>query len=227
MKKINIITLAALVFSLFTFSSITAKTSWLNKVVEVSTSERDAEIYVNGKLMGQGSMKVLLPKSSCVNVEVKKIGYLTEYITFCNQKTMTKPPKSFHFQMKRDDAYDATTRTDVANVDLELTTSRDELKTWRLISQIITSYFDIIEITDRETGYLRTAWSVKSFAQSTVRTRVILKLSNTEPLTYKVKLNVEIAPKANVSVKRDEWFREWDRVIKKHEEMLTELQVRL
>lgn len=37
------------------------------------------------------------------------------------------------------------------------------------MSQIVVTYFDTLEITDKTTGYLRTAWSVKTFPNNTIR----------------------------------------------------------
>ena len=92
---------------------------------------------------------------------------------------------------------------------------------------IITSYFDVIEVTDRETGYLRTSWEVKSFKQNTIRTRMIVKLGTTDPLSYKIKLVSEESFSPNTSVKSDELFREWDRVLRKFQNVIDELQSRL
>jgi len=101
------------------------------------------------------------------------------------------------------------------------------MEAWRLISQIITSYFDVIEVTDRETGYLRTAWVVQTFKQNTIRTRVIVKLGSSDPLTYKVKLVSEESGQPMTSVKSDELFKEYDRVLRKYKEIINEIETRL
>ena len=98
---------------------------------------------------------------------------------------------------------------------------------WKLMSQIIETYFDVIEVTDRETGYLRTAWVAQTFKQRTIRTRMIVKLGSTDPLTYKIKLVSEQAGAAQTSVKNDELFKEWDRVLRKYKEVIHEIQTRL
>ena len=211
-----------LMVTLFSFDSMAGK-----KTILLSTSESDAEIYIDGQLMGKGHTEVIVLSKSCVTVQVKKMGFLTETITFCNKKNHATPPKSYYFQMNRDDAYDASVQTDIANVDIELKTNKSELEAWKLISMIITSYFDVIEVTDRETGYLRTAWVVKSFKQNTIRTRMIVKLGDTNPLTYKVKLVSEESGKPGTSVKSDERYREWGRVLRKFQNIIDELQSRL
>jgi len=197
------------------------------KKILFSTSEPDAQIYIDGKLMGSGQVEVIVLSNSCVTVRVEKIGFLIETINFCNKKGSATPPKSYYVQMRRDDAYDASVQTDVANIDIEIKTSLEELDAWKLLSQIITSYFDVLEVTDRETGYLRTAWVVQSFQQNTIRSRVIVKLGNSDPLAYKVKVVSEESRAPGTSVKSDELFREWDRVLRKFENIQEELRTRL
>jgi hypothetical protein len=212
----------------FLFSSVISADAFAGKKkVHMSTSEADAEIYIDGKLMGKGQAEVLILSNSCVTVKVEKIGFLDETISFCNKKHSATPPKTYYLEMKRDDAYDASIQTDIANIDIELKTTQSEIDSWKLISMIITSYFDVIEVTDRETGYLRTSWVVQTFNQNTIRSRMIVKLGDTNPLTYKVKLISEESRVAGTSVKSDELYREWDRVLRKYGNVIDELQSRL
>jgi len=197
------------------------------KVVKLGVSEPDAKISLDGKLMGSGQMDVVVLSNSCVNLKIEKVGFLTEHITFCYKPNIAPPPKTYYVEMKKDDAYDATEATDMANIDIEIKTNKPELEAWKLISQIITSYFDVIEVTDRETGYLRTSWVVQTFKQNTIRTRIIVKLGSSDPLTYKVKLVSEQSGQPQTSVKSDELFKEWDRILRKYKEVVNEIQTRL
>ena len=197
------------------------------KKVQLSASESDAEVYIDGKLMGKGQADVLILSNSCVTVKIVKVGFLNETISFCNKKHSAAPPKTYYVEMKRDDAYDASIQTDIANIDIELRTTKAEEDAWKLISMIVTSYFDVIEVTDRETGYLRTSWVIQTFKQNTIRTRLIVKLGDTDPLTYKVKLVSEESRAPGTSVKSDELYREWDRVLRKYGNVFDELQSRL
>ncbi len=206
---------------------MSTQTFALKKKVTISSSQSDAAIYVDGQLMGNGQVNVVVMSNSCVTVQIFKTGYLSVRKTFCNKKSSPKPPKTYYAEMVRDDAYDASIQTDIANVDINLSSNKSEEETWKLISQIIMSYFDVIEVTDRETGYLRTSWVVQSFTQNTIRTRVIIKSGSTNPLTYKVKLVSESSGSAMTSVKDDEKFKEWDRVLRKYQSVLDELQNRL
>ena len=197
------------------------------KEVKFSVSEPDAKIFVDGKLMGSGQLTIIVPAYACVTIKVEKTAFLTGIIEFCNKPDFAPPPKSYYYQMEKDDAYDASEATDISNIDIEIKTKKSEIDAWKLLSQIITTYFDVIEVTDRETGYLRTSWVVQTFKQKTCRTRMIVKLGQSDPLTYKIKLVSEIAAQPQTSVKSDEFFKEWDRVLRKYKEIIHEIQTRL
>jgi len=197
------------------------------KKIELSVSEQDADIIVDGKLLGKGSLTITVPKNSCVNVKVVKVGFLRYEVEFCNRKDLSKPPKKYFVDMQRDDAYNASVRTDIANVDIEIKTTNGKDSAWKLINQIVLSYSDVIEITDKETGYIRTAWQLKTFTQNTIRTRIIVKQSSDSPLAFKIKLVSEESQRPLTSVKSDELYREWDRVLRKYKDFISEAQSRL
>lgn len=217
--KISVVIVLMITLSISAFAG--------KKVVRFSCSDADAKIFVNGKQMGFGQLDIVILAYECVTVRVEKQAYLTSVIEFCNKSNFAPPPKTYYCQLEKDDAFDASEATDVSNVDIEIRTKKTEIEAWKLISQIITSYFDVIEVTDRETGYLRTAWIVQTFKQRTVRTRMIVKLGSTDPLTYKIKLVSEIANAPQTSVKSDELFKEWDRILRKYKEVIHEVQTRL
>jgi hypothetical protein len=56
---------------------------------------------------------------------------------------------------------------------------------------------------------------------------MIVKLGDTDPLTYKIKLISEESKKPGTSVKSDELYREWDRVLHKYSNVIDELQSRM
>jgi len=219
MKKL----ITSIILLVFVSTSIYAG----NKKIQFSTSERDANVFVDGKLLGKGNVEILIPKKSCIKVRVEKTGFLTYRIEFCNQKDASKPPKSYYMEMHRDDAFDASVQTDIANIDIAITTKKDKDTSWRLLNQIVLSYLDVIETTDKETGYLRTAWQLQTFKQNTIRTRIIVKEASMNPLAFKVKLVSEESRDALTSVKSDELYREWDRVLRKYKDVVSEMQSRL
>lgn len=218
MKKI----LPLVAFLLISFAS----PIFADERLKISVSEQDAVIYVDGKPSGS-SAEIKIDKGSCVAVRIVKIGFLTENLSFCDKKSAATIPKSLYVELKRDDSYDASLKIDFANNDIDVRTTKPEVDAWRLMNQIITSQFDIIEITDKETGYLRTAWAVQTFKGNTIRTRIVVKLGGTDPLYYKIKLISEQSGEPGTSPKSDERFQEWDRVLRKYEGVVNEIQNRL
>lgn len=198
------------------------------KKVLVSCSEPDASITANGIRVGTGQAEIIILSNSCVTINIEKVGFLKVEETICYKKGFPDPPKNKYFEMLPDPAYDASVQTDMANTDVEvqLNPNRDNIESWKILNQVITSYFDVIEVSDRETGYLRTAWNLQNFSNVTVRTRVIVKIGSLDPLSYKVKLVSEIAD-AGTSVKSDHKFAEWDRVLRTYETVIDQIVSRL
>lgn len=213
-------------FTLFTlcFASLLSA-----QTVKISASEPDANIIVNGQNVGTGSYKLSLEKKDCYKIKVEKPGFLKYESTVCGKKAGPEPPSSVYFEMKKDDAEEASVKTDQANVDFQVEVNPDLNITdaWKLTTQIVTDYFDAIEVSDKETSYLRTAWSVQSFQQNTIRTRLIIKLSKSDPLTFKIKLNSESSGVVGSSVKADEQFRDWDRILRKYKNVISDFSNRL
>ncbi|MFH1161268.1 MAG: hypothetical protein V1733_10030 [bacterium] len=196
------------------------------KKIDFSVSEPDAKIYVDGTFVGSGSTELIIEKDQCIRVKVEKTGYLTEIKEFCNQKDGDDLPKTYRIIMLNDDAYEASIASDIVNTDIEVKTLKPEEEAWKLLSQIITNHMDVIEVTDKQTGYLRTAWEMDYFTRNTIRTRIIIKLASTDPLTYKIKIVSEESQKPQTSVKNDEYFKEYDRILKKYKDIVNEVQSR-
>lgn len=199
------------------------------QTVKISASEPDASIIVNGQRVGQGNFKLNLDKKECYKIKAEKPGFLRYEATVCGKKAGPEAPKSLYFEMKKDDAEEASIKTDQANIDFEIEVNKDLdiTEAWKLTTQIVTDYFDAIEVSDKETSYLRTAWSVQSFQQNTIRTRLIIKLAKSNPLTFKVKLNSEASGSNSTSVKADEQFRDWDRILRKYRNVISDFSTRL
>jgi len=208
---------------LFVFLNLFANHDAYVDRVAVSVSEQDAKIFLDGVLIGNGTAKVVVPKGSCANLKVTKVGFLTVEKNYCNKKGFADPPSKDFIKMEVDDAYSATFKSDVANVDISIRANQTP-DAWKTLNQIILTYFDVIELADKETSYLRTAWVAQSFKSGVVRTRLITK---GDPSGYKVKLVSEISGQPGASVKSDEAFREWDRVLRKYEGLVNELQSRI
>lgn len=195
-----------------------------SKKIELST-EAGANIYVDGNLVGTTKTEVKVLAYSTVNVKIEKVGFVAQEKKYINDDYHTLPQTEY-IKLETDDAFEQSYVTDVINHDIDIRTNQKEDDAWKLISRIITNSFDVIQVTDKATGYLCTAWVVKNYKAATVRTRLIIKTSSTDPLIYKAKIVSEIG-KPGVSGNQDENFKSWDRLIRTYENVITDLQSRL
>ncbi len=189
------------------------------------SAENGAKIYVNGTLIGGTTTEIKVAANSRSNVRIEKIGFIPEERNYINDD-QHKLPQSEFVKLEPDDAYENSFTTDVANRDIDIKTNLKEDDAWKLVSRIITGYFDVIQVTDKATGYMCTAWVVKNFKAGTIRTRMIIKTGSTEPLVYQAKLVSEIGP-AGASANADEHYKPWDRVLRTFENAIPDLQSRL
>ena len=77
-------------------------------------------------MQGTGQVEVTVPAYACVTIIVEKTGFLKGSIEFCNKPGFTEPPKIYQYKMEKDDAYESSEATDVANVDIELKVRKSE-----------------------------------------------------------------------------------------------------
>jgi len=200
-----------------------------DRIVRVNTTPNDASIKVDGKKVATGEYEVKVLDGACVEVIVEKAGYASVVKSLCNQPNMQAPPINDHIVLKTDEAYTSSIQSDQANVNFNVSVgaNRNAEDAWKIMNQIITSYFDVIEMSDKETSYIRTAWSIKNFPNNTIRTRVIVKPGSTGSSQYVVKIQSEASGSANTAAKDDEKFREWDRLLNTYKDVISEMQARL
>lgn len=208
-----------------------------DRVVKITTVPNDAVIEITGQRVGVGSYELKIPRGRCIAIVVSKDGFVKYYKDYCNQQERTVPPISEAIEMVRDQAYDNSVSSDLANVRITVPVkagiAADE--SWKILSSIVTRYFDILETVDFNTGYLTTSWQVENFNSSVIRTRVIVSSGgNSDQVTYAVKLVSQVAelndPSRNlktVTVKDDEAFKDWSRIMKKYQGLIEEIQARL
>jgi hypothetical protein len=192
----------------------------------VKVSEADAIIFVDGKEMGVTPREIEVRKNDYKNITVKKTGYF-EGKTALYYNGLKR--KTEEIKLIKDDSYEASIQSNYANNDFEqeIDSKFLEVEAWKVASQIITNYIDNLEMADAATGYMRTTWVIQSFNKSTIRTRIIVRQSSSRPLKFKIKIQSEFAGLPNVSVKDDDKFKNWDRILKKYDVLITEFQTRL
>ncbi|WP_298366697.1 hypothetical protein [uncultured Lutibacter sp.] len=199
-----------------------------DRLVKIESSPDDSEIFVDGKVVGVGSYDLKVSSDNCVEVISAKEGYLSVKKNYCNSKDYQEPPLRDHIELKIDEAHRQSISTDLANVNFTIVVNPEiqEIDAWKLLGSIVTTEFDVLEVIDKETGYMRTAWQVQGFDGSTIRTRIIVKLGDSNPLKYVMKISSERA-EGSVSVKDDQEFEEWSRILKKYKNVIEEAQSRL
>lgn len=200
-----------------------------DRVVQINTTPNDASIKMDGRQVGAGEYGIKILEGACVEVIVEKAGYVAITKNFCNQRNMQSPPVNEHVVLKEDEAYSSSIQSDQANVNFSISvgSGRSEEDAWKVMNQIVTNYFDVIEMSDKETGYVRTAWNMKNFPNNTIRTRIIVKPGNTGSSQYVVKIQSEASGAANTAAKDDEKFREWGRILNTYKDIISEMQSRL
>lgn len=207
------------VFMLLSISALAGK-----KTIKVS-SDAGSHIFVDGSDMGTNAATVRVEKNSSINVKVVMEGFITAERNYVNDGKQVLP-KTDYIKLSADDAYQNSFITNVANQDVDVASGYSEDNAWPIASRIITGAFDVLQVTDKNTGYICTAWVAKNFKSATVRSRLILKTVSSKPLQYKIKLISEIAP-PGTAANVDEAFKPWDRVLRNFENLLAEFQSRL
>ncbi len=195
-----------------------------SKKITINT-EAGAKILVDGKEIAVTTTEIKIEPYTSAHVRIEKPGYITEERNYLNDGK-NEIPRAEYIKLEIDDAYANSFTTDLANHDIDIKTNLKEDDAWKLISRIITGTFDVIEVTDKATGYMRTAWVIKTFKSATVRTRMIIKTGNSDPLVYKAKLVSEIG-RPGATASQDENFKPWDRVLRTFENVIPDLQSRL
>jgi hypothetical protein len=204
-----------------------------DRLVKITTNPNDAVLELAGKRVGTGSYDLKVPKNACVEIRISKDGFVRYIKNYCNQANMQEPPVSDFVEMTVDEAYTSSISSDLANVRITVPVSTQHTaeEAWRILSSIVTRYFDILETVDYNTGYLTTSWQVQNFQSSIIRTRVIVSSGgNSDQLAYSIKLISQEAyldGQNQVTVKDDEKFEDWARILKKYEGLIEEVQARL
>jgi hypothetical protein len=190
-----------------------------------------ARIFVNQKQAGTGSFPVKVPDGGCVKVHVEQSGFVSWDQEFCSQDNAPVPPLEQAVELVTDDSYAASVASDQANVNItvEVSPKLNEVQAWKLLASIVLGSFDVLENSDSQTGYLRTAWQTKSWKDLgvVVRTRIIVKRQSDSPLRYVVKIVSEHNKDARVSSSEDENFFPWDRLLNTYKDVIGEMQARL
>ncbi len=214
-------------FALFALGTVQAQIGF-GKGSSINTNVPNSRIYINGEKVGNGSVSnIKVPKNDCIKVEVFADGFVGKSVKYCNRKGMPKMQKTEYIELGVDPSFEASTSSDFANREIIINPKNFTVeKNWINIVRLVASYFDALEVNDNTVNYLRTSWVVDNFNAYTVRTRLIVRLSNENPQEFRFKIVSERAS-GQESVRADEKFKAWDRILKRYISFIDEVQSRI
>jgi hypothetical protein len=98
---------------------------------------------------------------------------------------------------------------------------------WKRLMNIAITNFQNVEVKDKAAGWIRTAWINTTFLYQIVRTQLEIQIqfAGEDEIAYRVKISSEIADKDCGT--NSQCFTKYDRILKKYEQVITELQTSL
>ncbi|MDR1348804.1 MAG: hypothetical protein LBJ63_10370 [Prevotellaceae bacterium] len=220
MKKILVILVTLISFG---FSSNAEKKT-------VYVIPETAKIYYNGHEVGNGSYEIKFSRNEdFVMLKFEAPGYISRTVKLFKNN----PKKTVSYELFVDEAMQnsigASEGVDVANKFFSVTCKKDmtEDVIWKRLMNIAVTNFEYTEVRDKAAGWIRTAWNKDFFPFQIVRTRLEIQLQFTgeEELSYRVKISSEIAD--NDCGNNNQCFMRYDRILKKYEQVISELQTSL
>jgi hypothetical protein len=204
------------------------------RTIKVSVEPTEAQISIDGLYVGDGLATFDISKDEgFIVIKAECPGYKTGTAKFYFKDSRD----AVSFKLRRDASADYLSATDLANKYFTINISPSLLeqdqdgnistkKAWRIVQNIILSYFDEIQSMDLTTGYFQTPWEYTKVPELdfAIRTRVTIK-ENTlgENVTFQVKVSSE----RSTSVARVEGWTEQPYILKKFQPVIEELQSRL
>lgn len=189
-----------------------------------------AKIFYNGHEVGNGSYEIKFSrKEDFVMLKFEAPGYITKTVKLFKNN----PKKTISYELFVDEAMQnsigSSEGVDLANKFFTVTCKKGmtEDVVWKRLMNIAVSNFENAEVRDKAAGWIRTAWLNTSFLYQIVRTRMEIQLQFTgeDELAYKVRISSEIADKDCGT--NNQCFVKYDRILKKYEQVISELQTSL
>ena len=186
-----------------------------------------AKIFYNGSEVGNGSYTVKFGRfDEFVMLKFEAPGYITKQVRLFKNN----PSKTVSYQLWVDEAEQnsvgAGDGVDRANNSFEVTCKpgMTEDLVWKRLMSIAVNNFENVEVRDKQAGWIRTAWKIQTFTYQTVRTRLEVKiaLGDENELKYRVTISSEISD--NDCGRNDQCFIKYNRILKKYEQVVNELQ---
>lgn len=221
----------ALILSIMTFAQMQAK----EKVVKVTAEPAEAAIYIDNVFSGYGFAEFTCPKkkNTVVVIKIECEGYKTVNSRYYGGDQR----ESVAYKLQADGFIAGSVASGVVNkfFSIEIAPEYcsktkdgwDTKQAWKMLHQILLNYYDEIQTTDFYSGYVQTPWNYSKFSLSNkqIRTRVTIRdISNPEKAAFQIKISSEVA---DTMVGKHDEFTEIDRIPKKMQPLIQELQTRI
>lgn len=205
------------------------------KVVKVTAEPAEAAIYIDNVLSGYGFAEFTCPqkKNTVVIIKIQCEGYKTMNSRYYGGDKR----ESVAFKLQADGFQAGSVASGIVNkfFTIEIAPEYcnktadgwDNKQAWKMLHQILLNYYDEIQTTDFYSGYVQTPWNYTkfSFSDRQIRTRVTIRdISTPDRAAFQIKVSSEVA--GTMVGKHDE-FTEIDRIPKKQETLIQELQTRI
>ena len=189
-----------------------------------------AKIFYNGHEVGNGSYEIKFGRNDdFVMLKFEAPGYISRTVKLFKNN----PKKTVSYELFVDEAemnsIGAGEGVDLANKFFTITVKKNmtEDEVWKRLMNIAVTNFENVEVRDKSAGWIKTAWVNTTFLYQIVRTRMEIQLqfSGENELAYRVRISSEIADKDCGT--NNQCFTKYDRILKKYEQVISELQTSL
>ena len=195
-------------------------------VKTIYVTPEEAKIFYNGHEVGNGTYQIKFKKSDDFAVlKFEAPGYITKKVKVFRNN----PNKTLSYNLLKDEAMASSVGgedgVDIANK-FFVVKAKEGLAAedvWKRIVNVAINHFENVEVMDKDAGWIKTAWIYDDFTGQYVRTKLEIRsqYSTDSQSTYKVKIYSEISEDCS---KRDEDFQQYNRVLRKYNDVITELQ---
>ncbi len=193
----------------------------------IHVTPETAKIFINGAEVGAGMYTYKFKRGE--DFVMLKFEAPTGYLDRTIRLFKDNPNKTIAYQLYKDEALLESSGSedgiDIANKNFSITCREGMTEdiVWKRLMNIAFTNFENIEIRDKDAGWIRTAWVKTGFTSQLVRTRMELRMQFAgEGLAYQVKISSEISDDPQCS--GDQCFQKYDRVLKKYENIISDLQ---
>ncbi len=195
------------------------------QVKEVHVTPSDAKIYLNGSEVGNGMYTVKFSKKvDFVMLKFEASGHISKEVKLLR----TNPNKTIQYALAVDEAEMNSVGgegIELANkwFDINTKSGMTEDHAWKRLMGVVLKYFDNVEVRDKSAGWIKTSWLTNDFTSQFVRTNLEIKIMmGDDDLKYRARITSEIADRD--CGKTSQCFKKYDRVLKKYEKIIEELQ---